>query len=261
MKLTTNESKFFKGQRIEVSDNFVLDCTEYRRGQILVIKKITKNCFVAPDGHKVSRIWVDDDLYFTSDFIMEHFKPCRLELFRSILQRLKKEENSELHNLEVLKKEADIMSDFFGADIIEKSRVDCSREDEISKTEKRLSLLKMEQAYYAAMDIAVQRWLIHCEESKVLDNIDGCFSNKVDITLNLTGSKLIQVTEDGILYGEPSISDDNLLISFKIDGAYESQAVAAKYCCDRMKRAIQLSILSYLKESEFCIAEDRNDDK
>jgi hypothetical protein len=255
-KLTNGEFKFYIGQIIEVADRFVLDYKEYHKGQFFVIKKITKNCFVASDGHKVSKVWVDDDLYFTSDFILEHFKPSQLELFHSVLRILKEDENAGIHDLEVIKKEADVMSAFFGSEILEKSRVEYTRENKISEIENGIRMLQIAHAYYAAMDIAVQRWLIHCEESGVKYEIDNTVGDKLTVKLDLFDAKVIEITVDGIHYGEPSISDDNILISF--ENGHASKTVVAKYCGDRMKRAIQLSILKYLQEAVFSI-EDRND--
>lgn len=258
MANNNSEFKFYIGQIIEVADSFVLNYKEYNKGQIFMIKKIVKNCFVASDGHKVSKVWVDDDLYFTSDFILEHFKPSQLELFHSILRILENDVNSGIHDLEVIKKEADVMSAFFGSEILEKSRVEYTRENKISEIENGIRMLQMAQAYYAAMDIAVQRWLIHCEEFGVKYDINNTVADKLTIRLDLFDAKVIEITVDGIHYGEPSISDDNMLISF--ENGHASKTVVAKYCGDRMKRAIQLSLLKSLQGAGFSIEEDRNDE-
>lgn len=81
MKKTMNGNEFYVGQKVEVVVTFIDEYMEYHQGEIFTITKIEKEAMTA-DGYKVSqKVWLNNGGgFFTSDFMVKHFKPCRPEM-------------------------------------------------------------------------------------------------------------------------------------------------------------------------------------
>lgn len=254
-KLNNDSFKFYKGQEVEVTSTFTEGNTEYPQGQILTIEKIVRDCFVAGDGHKVSKIWLTNGSYFTSDFLMEHTKPRMLSVFRHSITGLKKSRNIEEHNLEQITKETDALSAFFGKISHD---LDNLRAEKRAEIEAAIANINMGIAYYGAFDLAVQRFLIHCEETGVSYKINS-YNDRLHIDLGFSGFKTILINESGIFYGGYGVWAD--LFTTDVSGAFESQAICEYYPADDlMACAIQKLLRQFLTESDFCLVKDENDD-